>query len=67
MKTVGIKDFTWQIGYGAFSVSSSNVDRVTRYIARQKEHHKVKTFKTEIEEFIKKYNIIEYDERFFWD
>ena len=67
MKTEGIKGFTWQIGYGAFSVSSSKVATVTRYIARQKEHHKVKTFKHEIEEFIKKYDIIEYDERFFWD
>ncbi|PYI96999.1 MAG: IS200/IS605 family transposase [Verrucomicrobia bacterium] len=35
--------FGWGRGYGAFSVSESNVSRVTRYIADQEEHHRVRT------------------------
>src|SRR5436305_6978374 len=35
--------FAWGRGYGAFSVSASNVDQVARYIARQEEHHRVRT------------------------
>jgi putative transposase len=30
-----LKDFSWQRGYGAFTVSQSNVEEVRRYIARQ--------------------------------
>ena len=36
--------FAWQVGYGAFSVSYSNIDSVKRYIAGQSEHHRKKTF-----------------------
>ena len=39
--------FTWQEGYGAFSVSPSNVEAVKRYIANQEEHHSRKTFDDE--------------------
>ena len=66
MKVKGINKFTWQIGYGAFSVSSSKVYVVKKYIANQKNHHKVKSYREEIEEFIKEYDIIEYDEKYFW-
>ena len=66
MKTKGITGFTWQIGYGAFSVSSSKVETVINYISNQKQHHKTKTYKEEVEEFIKKYDLIEYDEKYFW-
>ena len=58
--------FTWQIGYGAFSVSSSKVKTVIKYIANQKNHHKVKTYREEIEEFIKEYDVFEYNEKYFW-
>lgn len=40
--------FEWQVGYGAFSVSEFNVDMVTNYIKRQKEHHANKTYSQEI-------------------
>lgn len=39
-------EFAWQAGYGAFSVSRSNVDAVKRYIENQKEHHSRQGFKT---------------------
>ena len=66
MKEKGIKEFTWQIGYGAFSVSSSVVNRVERYIQRQKEHHQKASYKEEICDFMNKYDVIEYDGNYFW-
>jgi putative transposase len=41
------KDFAWQSGYGAFSVSRSNVEEVERYIAGQEEHHRHLSFQEE--------------------
>ena len=38
------KHFEWQAGYGAFSVSESNIPNVIEYIAVQEEHHKKMTF-----------------------
>lgn len=49
--------FAWQVGYGAFSVSESNVDAVEKYIENQKEHHKMKTFLEEYEEIIDKHGL----------
>ncbi|HKO59600.1 MAG TPA: IS200/IS605 family transposase [Pyrinomonadaceae bacterium] len=58
--------FHWQNGYGAFSVSQSNLDDVIRYIENQEEHHKRVTFQDECRAFFKAYGI-EYDERYVWD
>lgn len=44
--------FSWQIGYGAFSVSRSNVDAVAKYIQNQEEHHKKFDFRGEFFEVI---------------
>ena len=41
------KPFAWQKGFGAFSVSRSNVDAVARYIRDQEQHHRKFDFKTE--------------------
>ncbi len=59
------KEFAWQTGYGAFSVSESNVRAVTRYIAGQEEHHKKHSFQDEYVAFLKK-NHVAYDERYIW-
>ena len=58
-----LKDFSWQRGYGAFTVSHSNVEEVRRYIVRQKEHHMKTPFRDEFIQFLKA-NGIEYDERY---
>ena len=58
-----LSEFSWQRGYGAFTVSQSNVEEVRRYIARQKEHHQRVSFRDEFIRFLKA-NGIEYDERF---
>ena len=49
--------FAWGRGYGAFSVSHSDVDRVAAYIAGQQEHHAKKSFRDEFELFVKKYGL----------
>jgi len=49
--------FAWGRGYGAFSVSESNVDKVARYIANQEEHHRVCTFAEELKQFIDRYGL----------
>jgi REP element-mobilizing transposase RayT len=48
--------FSWAVGYAAFTVSKSNVEKVKKYIQNQKEHHKKLTFSEEYEKFIKSYN-----------
>ena len=58
-----LKHFSWQRGYGAFTVSQSNVQAVRRYIARQKEHHQRISFRDEFIQFLQE-NGIDYNERF---
>lgn len=58
--------FAWQKGYGCFSVSQSNVRRVTDYIAKQDEHHHTMGFQDEFRALMRKHNI-EWDERYVWD
>ena len=57
------KDFAWQEGYGAFSVSPSLTDKTVNYIRTQEEHHKKRTFQEEYKLFLEAYGI-QYDERF---
>lgn len=57
------KNFYWQDGYGAFSVSPKDKEKVIAYIANQHEHHKKISFQSEYIEFLKAYNI-KYDERY---
>ncbi len=49
--------FAWQIGYGALSVSESNVNQVERYIRNQKEHHRQMTFLEEYENFVRMHGL----------
>ena len=61
-----LSKFCWQGGYGAFSVSASQVDSVKKYISNQKEHHKNNGYKDEYRSLLNRYNI-EYDEKYLWD
>jgi len=47
-----LNQFSWQTGYGVFSVSESQLEKVYLYIKNQKEHHKKKTFAEEYGDFI---------------
>jgi hypothetical protein len=51
------RDFAWQTGYSAFSVSKSQVDQVKRYILNQEEHHRKASFHEELVAFLKKQGI----------
>ncbi len=58
--------FQWQEGFGAFSVSRSQLDIVIAYIDNQEQHHSKKSFKQEYLEFLTKYGI-EYDEKYIFE
>ncbi len=61
-----LQKFHWQNGYGAFSVSQSQVGSVRKYIANQEAHHRRMTFEEEFRSLLQKHEM-EYDERFVWD
>ena len=50
--------FAWGRGYGSFSVSQSDLNRVCAYIANQAEHHRTKSFAEEYQRFVKVYELI---------
>jgi len=64
-RELGRRMFQWQKGYGAFSVSPSNVERVTKYVLTQEEHHRRITFQTEYMKLLRASGV-EYDERYVW-
>jgi len=66
LKTQGSPIFTWQRGYGAFSVSQSQVDAVVFYVQNQEEHHRSVTFEEEYRSFLRGYRVA-FDERYVWD
>ena len=65
IKTKGpyYKNFAWQTGYGAFSVSERAKKTVMRYIQNQKEHHRKKSFEAEYINMLNSYHV-EYKEEF---
>ncbi len=65
-KGAGLRQFHWQKGYGAFSVSQSEADRVSRYILGQEAHQRKMTFQEEYRRFLEKCQVA-YDERHVWD
>ncbi|HEU5395834.1 MAG TPA: IS200/IS605 family transposase, partial [Verrucomicrobiae bacterium] len=46
-ETIGNREFQWQDGYAAFTVSVSMIETVRHYIAGQEEHHRQRTFQEE--------------------
>jgi REP element-mobilizing transposase RayT len=60
-----LPDFAWQQGYGAFSISSAQIETTAAYIAKQIEHHRKRNFQSEFLAMLKKQGIA-YDPRFIW-
>ncbi len=58
--------FSWQSGYGAFSLGHSQLGSLIRYIENQQEHHQKVSFEKELIAFLSKYRI-DYDEKYLWD
>ncbi len=59
------KLFSWQEGYGAFSIGISNVDETRQYIENQEKHHSKESFCDEYLKFLRKNNI-DFDEKYLW-
>lgn len=60
---VGISSFAWQEGYGAFTVSASQLESVRAYIEEQEEHHRTRTFREEYTTLLQRSGV-EFDERY---
>jgi REP element-mobilizing transposase RayT len=60
-----VAHFAWQRGYGAFSVSASQIEVVQRYIANQKVHHARQSFEDEFIALLRK-NGVDFDEKYLW-
>jgi len=60
---IGMQRFAWQEGYAAFTVSPSARSEVQSYIARQEVHHRNRTFREELVEFLEKAGV-DYDSRY---
>lgn len=58
--------FSWQVGYGVFSYSQSQIDSVYKYINNQKEHHKKESFNKEYLNFLNKFNV-QYHEKYIFE
>ena len=60
------RKFGWQDGYGAFSVSESQIGTVRQYIQQQEQHHRGRSYQDEFRELLERHGI-DYDERYLWD
>ena len=54
---------TWQEGYGAFTYHIGMKETLVNYVVNQEEHHRTRTFKEELENFLREHNVI-YDEKY---
>ncbi len=66
LQSMGIEDFHWQVGYGVFGVSESDVPNTAKYVLNQKDHHLNLSFKDEFRQMLEDYGI-PYDEKYLWD
>jgi putative transposase len=60
------RGFFWQRGYGAFSVSPSQLGTALKYLETQQEHHRTRTFQEEYRQLLRRHGV-EFDERYVWD
>ncbi|MCP4592287.1 MAG: IS200/IS605 family transposase [bacterium] len=58
-----LEKFAWQDGYGAFTVSASQLDKVRGYVLNQEEHHKTTSFEEEFARLLRAHGV-EFDERY---
>ena len=62
---IGSRLFGWQSGYGAFTVSPSQIEKVRHYVLNQEQHHRKKTVQEEYVDLLKLAGV-EYDEKYLW-
>jgi putative transposase len=65
LKTRGpaFREFSWQDGYGGFSIGQSGVAALRRYIRDQRTHHQTRSFSDEYRLLLRRYEVA-FDERF---
>lgn len=61
---IGLRDFAWQPGYAALSVSAGDTRAVRSYILNQEEHHRQKSSLEELRDILEAAGA-EYDPKFF--
>ena len=57
-----LRSFSWQEGYGAFSISVSGIEATTAYIRNQAEHHRTRSFQEEFSAMLREHGL-PYEER----
>ncbi len=65
-KTPELANFSWQLGYGIFSVSPEDSPIIVDYIERQHEHHAVVSFQDELRKLLTEHRI-PFDEKYLWE
>lgn len=65
-QSASLSAFSWQRGYGCFSVGPSDLDALIKYIGEQEAHHAQRSFQDEFRMFLNKYGV-EFDEAYVWD
>ncbi len=65
-QSTDLATFSWQRGYGCFSVGPSDLDALIKYIDEQESHHAVRSFQDEFRLFLNKYGVA-FDEAYVWD
>ena len=60
------EDFRWQTGYGVFSISYWDLEKIQTYIQNQEIHHRKMTWDVEYRKLLERHGV-EYDERYFLD
>ncbi len=63
---MGLREFSWQAGYGAFSVDKQGLFALRQYIENQEEHHRKFTFKEEFLKLLDEHHL-EYNEKYLWE
>lgn len=58
--------FQWQEGYGVFSYSLSQLEKVYQYVLNQEKHHLKKSFREEYKDFLQKFQI-EFKEEYLFE
>ena len=56
----------WQEKYGAFTVSVSQLDKLSKYIGNQEQHHRKVGYQEELLMLLEKHGV-KYDERYMWE
>ncbi|MDA8429783.1 MAG: IS200/IS605 family transposase [Geobacteraceae bacterium] len=64
-EAIGLREFAWQDGYGAFTVSENRREAIQLYIQNQEAHHQARRFQDEYLAFLRQAGV-EFDERYVW-